>query len=114
MRYASGFSWADLFRRVYHYFQFSLSTAKEIPHPELGAGSICSQAENEAPMKQVDYKEALVLLRGARFSTTEIERLARVRRERAGNKLDQASADRRRLEFVRWLVATGRLTDSIS
>ena len=51
-------------------------------------------------MNQVDDKDVLDLLRRARFSTTEIERLARLRRERAGNKLDQAPADRRRLEFV--------------
>lgn len=64
-------------------------------------------------MNQVDDKDALDLLRRARFSTTEIERLARLRRERDGNELDQVPADRR-LEFVRWLVATGRLTDSIA
>lgn len=114
MRYAGGFSWAALFRRIYRCFQLSFSTAKEIPPPEPGAGSVRSQVKNEAPTNQVDYKDALDLLRRARFSKTEIERLARLRRERAGNKLDQASADRRRLEFVRWLVATGRLTDSIS
>jgi hypothetical protein len=102
-----------MFRRIYRCFRLSFSDAKEIHLPKPESGSVYSQAEKEAPMNQVDDKDALDLLRRARFSTTEIERLARLRRERDGNELDQVPADRR-LEFVRWLVATGRLTDSIA
>ena len=65
-------------------------------------------------MHQMDYKDALDMLRGAGFSTTEMERLARLRRAYAYNELDQAPAEYRRLEFIRWLVATGRLTDYIA
>ncbi len=65
-------------------------------------------------MNQMDYKGALDMLRGAGFSTAEMERLARLRRAHAENELDQAPTEYRRLEFVRWLVATGRLTGSIA
>jgi len=65
-------------------------------------------------MHQMDYKDALDLLRRAGFSPAEMDRLVKLRRAHAGNELDQAPADLRRLEFVRWLVATGRLTDYIA
>ena len=64
-------------------------------------------------MHQMDYKDALEMLHRAGFSPREIERLTRLRRERAGNELDRPPADLCRLEFVRWLVATGRLSDYI-
>ncbi len=62
-------------------------------------------------MHQMDYKEALEMLRRAGFSPAEMERLARLRRARVENELDQSPVDLRRLKFVRWLVATGRLSD---
>ncbi len=65
-------------------------------------------------MHQMDYKGALDLLHRAGFSPAEVERLVRLRRAYARNELDWAPADLRRLEFVRWLVATGRLTDYIA
>jgi hypothetical protein len=79
--------------------------------PEQRSGSFCSQAEKEAPMNQMDYKGALDMLRRVGFSTAEIERLVGFRRSFVHNELDQAPVDQCRLEFVRWLVATGRLTD---
>ena len=46
-------------------------------------------------------------------SNLETERLCRLRRDYAERELGDVSVDLRRLEFVRWLVATGRLTDQL-
>ncbi len=64
-------------------------------------------------MNQMDYKKALDLLRRAGFTTPEIVRLCRLRQECAAQEMNWTLADLRRLEFVRWLVTTGRLTDRI-
>ncbi len=65
-------------------------------------------------MNQMNFKEALEMLHRAGFTASEIERLCRLRREHAENEMDQAPADLRRLEFIRWLVATGKLTDTLT
>jgi hypothetical protein len=65
-------------------------------------------------MNQMNYKEALELLRRAGFTAPEIDRLCRLRRDYAESEMDQAPVDQRRLEFVRWLVVTGKLTDQIA
>ena len=63
-------------------------------------------------MDQRNYQEALELLRQNGFMAAEIERLCRLRRDYSEQEQDRvASADLRRLMFVRWLVTTGRLTD---
>ena len=65
-------------------------------------------------MNQMNYKEALELLRRAGFTASEIDRLCRLRRNYTESELDQAPVDHRRLEFVRWLEVTGKLTDQIA
>jgi hypothetical protein len=62
----------------------------------------------------MDHKEAYDMLYKVGFTASEIERLERLRREYADKKSGQLSADERRLEFIRWLVTTGRLTDQIA
>ncbi len=64
-------------------------------------------------MDHLDYKEALEGLRKAGLKESEIDRLTRLRRNYVQKELDQSPADRRRLEFIRWLVATGKLTDQV-
>jgi hypothetical protein len=64
-------------------------------------------------MNQMNFKEDLEMLRRAGFTASAINRLCRLRREHAVNERDQAPADLHRLEFVRWLVMTGRLTDQV-
>ncbi len=59
----------------------------------------------------LDYKEALETLRRAGLTHAEIDRLIRFRRNFVVGEMDIALADRRRLEFARWLVITGKLTD---
>jgi hypothetical protein len=65
-------------------------------------------------MDHMNYKEALEMLRKAGLKASEIDQLCRLRRDFAQNEMDQAPVDHRRLEFVRWLVATGKLTDQIT
>ena len=64
-------------------------------------------------MNQMDYKKVFEMLYRAGFSVPEINRLYRFRRKYLESEMDRPPVDRRRLEFVRWLVATGRLTDHI-
>ncbi len=65
-------------------------------------------------MEQMDYKERLEALRRAGFTTLEIERLYQFRRAYVENEMDQAPADLSRLQFIRWLVVNGKLTDQIT
>ncbi len=65
-------------------------------------------------MNQMNYKDALDMLRRAGFTAKEIDRLSKLRRDRMENAMDRAPVHLRRLEFIRWLVATGRLTDYIA
>jgi hypothetical protein len=65
-------------------------------------------------MNQMSYKDAFEMLRRAGFTTQEIDRLYRLRRDYTVSQMDQAPANHRRLEFVRWLVTTGRLSDQIA
>lgn len=62
-------------------------------------------------MKRMDQKEGLEALRQAGFTAFEIERLYQLRRAYVENVLDQAHIDLSRLEFIRWLIAHGRLSD---
>jgi hypothetical protein len=64
-------------------------------------------------MNRLNYKETLVMLREAGLSRAEIRRLLRFYRHCTADAMDQASPDLHHLEFVRWLVATHRLTDQI-
>ncbi|MHB8595594.1 MAG: hypothetical protein ACYDER_02150 [Ktedonobacteraceae bacterium] len=45
------------------------------------------------------------------FTQTQIERLSQFRSTYMEQEEQQVLIERRRLEFVRWLVATGRITD---
>ncbi len=65
-------------------------------------------------MDRMDYKERLEALRRAGFTTLEINRLSQFRRAYIENETDQAPADLSRLQFIRWLVVNGKLTDQIA
>jgi hypothetical protein len=58
-------------------------------------------------------KGDLEKLRKEGFTEQAIARLYQLRRTYGRDEMDQAPLDKRRLEFARWLVATGRLTDQI-
>ncbi len=58
-------------------------------------------------------KEELERLRKEGFSEQTIARLYQLRKRYAQDEMDRACLDKRHLEFARWLVETGRLTDEI-
>jgi hypothetical protein len=57
------------------------------------------------------YKEDFEALRRGGFTEHEIEQLTQLRRDRSELELSRTSAEYHRLAFVRWLVATGKLSD---
>lgn len=65
-------------------------------------------------MNWIQYDETeLARLRREGFTERQITRLYQLRRQYGRNEMDRPALDRLRLEFARWLVATGRLTDQI-
>lgn len=51
------------------------------------------------------------VLRRQGFSQEEIDQLSELRQTIWTRQMQQDKIERRRLEFVRWLVVTGRITD---
>ena len=65
-------------------------------------------------MRQINFdKEAIDLLRRRGFTEREIARLYPLRRTYGEDERDQPALDRNHLEFARWLVITGRLTEQV-
>jgi hypothetical protein len=62
----------------------------------------------------MDRKEDREMLRKVGFAEVEMNRLSTLRRDHNERERLQAIADHRRLEFVRWLVSVGKLTDQIA
>jgi hypothetical protein len=62
----------------------------------------------------MDRKDNRDILRKAGFSEDEMKRLGNLRRVYTAEGKLQEFADYRRLQFVRWLVTTGRLTDQVA
>jgi uncharacterized protein YnzC (UPF0291/DUF896 family) len=62
----------------------------------------------------MDHQETYDMLYQAGFTASEIDHLEKLRREYAENKHNHMSETYRRLEFVRWLVTTGKLTEQIA
>ncbi len=66
-------------------------------------------------MYWMERKEDHDMLRTSGFNEAEIESLSKLRDAYfSARELQQTHADYRRFEFVRWLVATGRLTDQLA
>jgi hypothetical protein len=59
------------------------------------------------------YKENRDILRKAGFTEAEMNRLSTLRRNFAEVGKYQELVDYRRLQFVRWLVNTGKLTEQV-
>ncbi len=62
----------------------------------------------------MDRKEDREILRKSGFAEGEMNRLSQLRREYRERERLLALATHRRLEFIRWLVNTGKLTDQIA
>lgn len=64
-------------------------------------------------MNSLSYQEALQVLRRAGFREAEIAQFYRLRQTYLTSELDQPPLDPCRLQFARWLVSAGRLTDEL-
>ena len=64
-------------------------------------------------MYGINETQDIEMLRKEGFTEPVIARLYQLRTTYGKSEMDQAVLDSRRLEFVRWLVKTGRLTDQI-
>ncbi len=62
----------------------------------------------------MDHKEDRDILRKGGFAEGEMNQLSKLRRDHAERERCLAATEHRRLEFVRWLVNTGKLTDQIA
>jgi hypothetical protein len=62
----------------------------------------------------MDRKEDREMLRKSGFAEAEVKRLSQLRRDYIENGKLQALAHQRRLEFVRWLYNSGKLSDQIA
>lgn len=62
----------------------------------------------------MDHKEDREMLRKNGFAEVEVRRLSKLRREYIEEGKLQTLANQRRLEFIRWLYHTGKLSDQIA
>jgi hypothetical protein len=60
------------------------------------------------------YKEDFEALRQRGFTENEIQQLTQLRRDRTELEMSATSIEYQRLAFVRWLVATGKLSDQLA
>lgn len=62
----------------------------------------------------MDRKEDREILRKGGFAENEMLQLKKLRIDHNEKSQLRALADRRRLEFIRWLVVTGKLSEQIA
>lgn len=62
----------------------------------------------------MDRKEDREILRKVGFAENEMNQLSKLRLYYTEKEKQTAAAAHRRLEFIRWLVSTGKLTDQIA
>ncbi len=60
------------------------------------------------------HKEDREILRKAGLTEDQIKRLSRLRQGCAEDRKFQELTDYRRLQFARWLVTTGKLTEQVA
>jgi hypothetical protein len=63
--------------------------------------------------KKMNYKEDFEALSRGGFTENEIRQLTQLRRDRTELEMSPTSVEYQRLAFVRWLVASGRLSDQL-
>jgi len=61
-----------------------------------------------------DRKEDRELLRKNGFDEAEVNSLSRLRKDYNEQERRETIAERRRFEFIRWLISTGKLTDQVA
>jgi hypothetical protein len=62
----------------------------------------------------MDRKEDREMLRKVGFGEAEVLRLSKLRKHHNEKERLLAIAEHRRMEFVRWLVTIGKITDQIA
>ncbi len=62
----------------------------------------------------MDRKDDREILRKGGFAEREIQRLSQLRQDHTERAKLQERVDQRRLEFIRWLVTNGRLSEQIA
>lgn len=62
----------------------------------------------------MDRKDDREILRKGGFAENEVLHLTRLRADHTEQEKRRAQADHRRLEFIRWLVDTGKLSEQIA
>jgi hypothetical protein len=62
----------------------------------------------------MDRKDDREILRKGGFADGEVQRLSKLRQDYAEREKLQEAVDQRRLEFIRWLVTNGRLSEQIA
>jgi hypothetical protein len=60
------------------------------------------------------YKDEREMLRKSGFAEREVQNLSKLRQHYVEQAKLREVADRRRLEFARWLVTNGRITDQVA
>jgi hypothetical protein len=63
--------------------------------------------------EMMNYKEDFEALRRGGFTEEGIQRLSQLRRDHIKSEEHRTSEEYQRLAFVRWLVASGRLSDQL-
>jgi hypothetical protein len=74
----------------------------------------CDRIDCNPEEDDMGNKEDMQILHEAGFTGAEIRRLSELRGTLAEEGKYLELADHRRLEFVRWLVATGKLTEQVA
>jgi len=64
-------------------------------------------------MDRISYKEELEVLCQAGLTRGEIERLVQFRQRLTKSEQEQADIDFSRLQFIRWLVEHGKLSEQL-
>ncbi|GCE07004.1 hypothetical protein [Dictyobacter aurantiacus] len=59
------------------------------------------------------YEDREILRKGG-FAENEVVQLSKLRKDYSEREKNQAQIVKRRLEFIRWLVSTGKLSDQIA
>jgi len=62
----------------------------------------------------MDRKEDREILRRGGFAESEMKRLSQLRKDHNERERLRVLAENRRMEFVRWLVNTGKLTEQVA
>jgi hypothetical protein len=64
--------------------------------------------------EHMDHKENLEVLLAGDLAESEMDQLRKFRRDYNEKQKQEALADQRRLEFVRWMVTNNRLTEELA